>query len=422
LIEPKSFPTVIATAAIVLSPALMLSMKGGTGYCFFIVLALSLWHLGRRESRHQAARLWHTHRWFLASLFGLPCIVLFQILVTRTGTFPSLDPLLRLPLAVPIFFFLVSLPSRRLRLVQWGFAAGALAVGGWAVYAAFHPEVWGEPTRLGNSFTNPIPFGDTALLLGFLAIASIRHSNTGVHPAEVLIKLAALAGGLFASYLSGTRGGWIAIPVLLAFTVAGRGWFTGRGVRVALVAIVAACAVAAASTDSIRTRFTAVAADLQKFHEGNGDTSTGARLELWQASTRLYTEHPVLGVGRGSLAKALGALSAHGEAPGYIVNDRAHNDFFSILAEMGTVGVGALLLLYGATFTTFWRYRRSTDSETVTAAYLGLLVVGATILFGMTIDVLTLVMNIAFFSLTIVTLLAWIESRKREIHQTNGRR
>ncbi|MFC0400811.1 O-antigen ligase family protein [Paraburkholderia rhizosphaerae] len=394
-------------------------MKGGTGYCFFIVLALSLLHLGNREYRIQAARLWREHRWFLASLFGLPCIVLFQILVMRTGTFPSLDPLLRLPLAIPSFFFLASMQSRQLRMVQWGFAAGALAAGAWSIYALSHPAVWTDGTRLGNSFTNPIPFGDTALLLGFLSIASLRRADTRGHPVEIAIKFAALVGGLFASYLSGTRGGWIAIPVLLWFTVSGRHWLAARSVRIVLIAAIVGGATGAVSTHDIRARFTAIATDLQKMREGNADTSTGARLELWRASALLYTRHPVLGVGRGSLAKSLGALSAHGEAPNYIVNDRAHNDFFSILAEMGTVGVAALLLLYSATFMMFWRLRRNADPEIATAAYLGLLIVSATILFGMTIDVFTLVMNVAFFALTIVTLLAWIEARKREIAQSD---
>ncbi len=398
-----------------LSPALMLSIKGGTGYCFFMVLTLSLIHLRCQGNRREAARLWRAHRWFLMSLLGLPCLVLFQILVTRTGKFPDLDPLLRLALSIPCFFFLASLPSRQLRLVQWGFVAGALATGAWAIYATFHPEVWYGPGRLGNSFTNPIPFGDTALLLAFLSITSIRRTETPVQLAEVAIKLIALIGGMYASYLSGSRGGWIALPLLLWFAIAGEHWLADRRARFVLAAVLVGCAIAATSTHGVRTRLAAISADLQEMSEGNSKTSTGARLDLWRASVRLYSAHPVLGVGRGSLEHALGTLAARGEVPRFVVNGRAHSEFFSVLAEMGSLGVAALLTLYGATFATFWRARRSADPETVAAAYLGLSLVGSTILYGLTIDVLTLVMNAAFFGLTSVTLLAWIEARGKEL-------
>src|SRR6185437_11715917 len=85
-----------------------------------------------------------------------------------------------------------------------------------------------------------------------------------------------------------------------------------------------------------------------------------------------------------------------------------------------TFGVAALLLLYVGTFRPFWRSRLSADGEIATASYLGLAVVGSTIIFGLTIDALTLVMSAAFFALTVATLLAWIEARKREIGEVDN--
>ena len=404
----------VATAAIVLSPTLIVSMKGGTGYCFFVVLALSLAYLGKPEHRRRAAELVRAHRWFALGLLGLPCIVLFQILVLRTGTFPALDPLLRLALAVPSFCFLATLPSRQLRLVQWGFVLGALGTGAWAVYATQHPAVWMSPGRLGNSFTNPIPFGDTALLLGFLSIASAKRGGS-TNVVEWVIRVAALLAGGYASYLSGTRGGWVAVPMLAWAAVNRRHWLANARSRVAIGCAVLVCVAVLAGTSVVRERVDAIGADVQHMNHGNMDTSLGARLDLWRASALLCAQHPVLGVGRGSLEGALRALARRGEVPPVIVNGRAHSEFFSVLAEMGTVGVAALLLLYSATFLPFWHSRKHADPDIVTASYLGIALVGSTILFGLTIDVLTLVMNAAFFALTAVTLLAWIEARKREL-------
>src|ERR1700738_2709777 len=91
----------VATADIVVSPALMLAMKGGTGYCYFVVFALSLIYLCNAANRRRAADLFREHKLFVLGLVGMPCVVLFQILVVRTGTFTELEPCLRLGVACP---------------------------------------------------------------------------------------------------------------------------------------------------------------------------------------------------------------------------------------------------------------------------------------------------------------------------------
>jgi O-antigen ligase len=138
---------------------------------------------------------------------------------------------------------------------------------------------------------------------------------------------------------------------------------------------------------------------------------------LWRASLQLFTEHPVLGVGKGHLEPALIVLADRGKTPRVIANEHAHNEFFSMLAEVGAAGTMSLILLYVGTFQSFWRERKHEDTTISTAAYLGLALVGSTIIFGLTIDVLPIVMNAAFFALTSATLLATISSRKRELGQ-----
>jgi O-antigen ligase len=404
----------VATAALTLAPALMLTLRGGTGYCLFLVLACSLVHLASDAGhRREAAALCRRYPLLLAGLAALPLLAVLQAGALRTGAWPAVDPLLRLLLAIPCFTLLATLPSRRLRLVQWGFVAGALAAGAWAGYATVTPTAWTMPGRLGNHFTNPIPFGDTALLLGFLAVASLSRTSMP-SPAEVGIKVIALLGGVYASFLSGSRGGWIAIPLLVWAALAGRRVLRRARARLAVLALLVACIVALAAMPTVRDRVEALNTDLQLLNEGDGLTSTGMRLELWRASLHLWLTHPVLGVGRGSLQGALDGLAAQGLTSRAIVNPHAHNDFFSVLAEMGVIGVGALALLYAGAWTYFWRERHCADPDTATAAWLGLSLTGATILFGLSIDVLTLVMNTAFYALTATTLLAWMEARRRE--------
>lgn len=405
---------IVATAALALSPALMLSMRGGTGYCFFVVLALSLVYLCDGAHRASAAELYRRNRLWVWAMLAMPLVVVFQIAVLRTGTFPALDPLLRLALVVPSFFFLSSLESRQLKYVGWGCVVGALLAGGWTLYQIAHPNVAYGAARVGNTFTNPIPFGDTALILGFLAFGAMIR-NGAVKWFEVAIRVLALLAGCYASYASGARGGWLALPFLVWAAVTGRHWFLKA--RWPILGFLIVCVVAVGSTSVVRTRILAFGSDLQALQRGDSDTSTGTRLDLWRAAVKLYVREPVFGVGRGRLEPATRSLVASGDGPSLIINGRAHSEFFSVLAEMGTVGVLALFSLYAGTFLPFWRERHNRDGEIATAAYLGMMLVGSTVIFGLTIDVLTLVMNAAFFALTGATLLAWIESRKRELRE-----
>lgn len=403
---------IVATAALALSPALMLSLRGGTGYCFFVIFALSFVYLGNAEHRARAAQVYRRHRLWVWAMLGMPLVVLFQIVVLRTGTFPALDPLLRLALVVPGLFLLSSLESRQLRYVGWGCVAGGLWAAAWTLYQVTHPNVAYGAERVGNSFTNPIPFGDTALILGFLGFGALSRDGSAKWP-EATIRTLALLGGCYASYASGARGGWLAVPFLVWAAISGRHWFVKARLPVLCVLIVALAAVA--STNGVRTRISAIGSDFHALQHGDSDTSTGTRLDLWRAAARLYAQDPVFGVGRGHLESAMRSLVAKGEGPEEIINGRAHSEFFSVLAEMGTVGVFALLSLYAGTFLPFWRERRNQDAQIATAAYLGMMLSGTTVICGLTIDVLTLVMNTAFFALTSATLLAWIEARKREL-------
>jgi O-antigen ligase len=150
-------------------------------------------------------------------------------------------------------------------------------------------------------------------------------------------------------------------------------------------------------------------------HKGEDYTATGLRLQLYDASRMIFERHPVWGVGKGHLVDELGVMAKRGEVKAEIVNERAHSDFFSTLAEMGAVGVICLLLLYYGMAVYFWRHRHASDPTIRAASYAGLAVATSTVIFGLTIDVLVPIMVTVLLALLVATLLAVIDSRKREL-------
>ncbi|QBQ98100.1 O-antigen ligase family protein [Paraburkholderia pallida] len=403
----------IVTLLLLLGPATNLVWRGGTGYCFFLLLAFALYgaYAYRKDSTYFAP--WREYRWYTAAMLAPLAVVVVQQLLLGYWAPHQFDALSRLTLALPIFLLLARLPSRRLTVLGWGCALGALAASAWVIVDR-PPGGWSDTERLSNYYTNAIPFGDTALLFAFLAVFTFGWDRK-LRPLALVVKLAALVAGGFVSYLSGTRGGWIAVPVFALLLGVQYGWFSHWKRVVVTLALLAVAAGALFSTSGIRHRVAEAGSDFALMQRGDKDTSVGLRLQLWNASVTLFERHPVYGVGKGHLEQALGELAQHGEASQQIVNERAHSDFFSAIAEMGAVGAATLLLLYFGTSIYFWRACRAADTVIRTAGCSGLAVSFSTILFGLTIDVLVPIQVVVLIALLTATFLAVIVSRKREL-------
>lgn len=403
----------LSTALLFFAPAVNLVWRGGTGYCFFAILALALGAaVANRRMPGYFSGL-RTYRWFTIGMLAFVVAIAVQQTLFGYWLPRQFDALSRFVLALPVFLLLRQLPSRHLRVIGWGCAAGALAVGAWALMDQ-PPGGWTDANRLNNSYTNAIPFGDTALLLGFLSVFTLgwdKPRNGFVFG----LRLLAMVGGGYASYLSGSRGGWLAVPVFVVLLGMQYQWYTHKKRLLITTLAIVIAAGALLSTERIQKRLGEVTNDVSMMHQGEDYTSVGLRFQLWNASGLIFMHHPAFGVGKGRLVDELGLLAKRGEVKTEIVNERAHSDFFSTLAEMGAIGVMCLLLFYYGISVYFWRHRLSSDPAIRAASYAGLAVATSTVIFGLTIDVLVPIMVTVLLALLVATFLAVIDSRKREL-------
>ncbi|MDR5812864.1 MULTISPECIES: O-antigen ligase family protein [unclassified Caballeronia] len=419
----KNLRYVIASM-VLLAPASTLVVRGGTGYCFFVLLAIALFAGFSRAFRLKGSLLVRAYPWYTVAMLGF--MVYLPLQQATDGYFlpREFDGMSRFTLSLPIFLLLVNLPIRHLKAFGWGCALGAIGAGAWAVDSSIHMTV-NDINRLGNTFTNPIPYGNTALLLGFLSAMTIRwddYPNALVRRLGIAVKLLGLAGGVYASYLSGTRGGWLAIPLFLALCSLNFGWVKHAKHWLVALLVVALAMAALFASPLGRERVLATQSDVTQLAEGStAYSSIGARLLLWRASIHLFEAHPLTGVGKGHLESSLRDLAKQGEVPAYIVNQRAHSEFFSTIAELGALGVVCLGLLYAGPLLYFVRYRRSPHRDVSTAAYCGMAVSGSVIIFGLSIDVFTVVMSTALIALIWAVLLAVITHDTREPRGKPGR-
>ncbi|HYD79484.1 MAG TPA: O-antigen ligase family protein [Paucimonas sp.] len=276
-----------------------------------------------------------------------------------------------------------------------GVFAGAA---GAAIFAAYQRFGLGMPRAEG--FHMPIMFGDIALVLGLMALASIeRFVGTRL---AMLPYLAFLAGAA-ASVLSGSRGGWIAL--LFSFVPL---YSYGRPAmkrRIAVLVAVSAVLFAAGyfiPETNIRQRVAEAANDISLYREsGHANSPVGSRFEMWQAAWTMFSEHPLLGVGRANFHEALNQLIARGEtSPAVGIYHHAHNEMLNALATQGLLGGFALLFIYAAPLAFFIRCLRRDDTAKP-FALAGLLLVLSFIDFGLSQVLFAHHLGTAFYALSV---------------------
>ncbi|XKH61536.1 O-antigen ligase family protein [Halomonas sediminis] len=265
---------------------------------------------------------------------------------------------------------------------------GALGAGSIALYERL---IIGH-ARAANGM-NAIPFGNLSLLLGGLSFIGALWCMRGAkiqHKSLLALTLVAGLAGMLGSLLSGTRGGWIAAPLLL--------WVIYRAARevlslaclhrLAAGMLVLLIAVVVVPQSGVRDRVALAVSNVEAYWTQDvRGTSVGLRLEMWRAGGSLFVERPWLGWGEGALEVARDKLVAEGRLhPGISQHDQLHSDLIDTAARRGSLGLLSLLLLYGVPIGLFWKHLRApgAGAEIRLLAAAGMMVPVAFIDFGLT--------------------------------------
>ncbi len=232
-----------------------------------------------------------------------------------------------------IIFTAIRKPSQAIGFVA-AFVAGATLNALYGIlFAPSDPET---ASRLSSSITNPNELASVlvaALVLSFGLAAALKDVP--------LARLGALCAGALCTagiFLTGSRGGLVALAVALAaFLVVGARW---RG-RLALVVV----AVVIAGVGY----FNYVASSEIRSHVSSVGSGTG-RLDLWTVGWRMVEDEPLQGVGAGNFpVSSVHYLLQPGaiERADYIVGAPkvVHNTYLQLWTELGLVGLILFVLM-----------------------------------------------------------------------------
>lgn len=211
--------------------------------------------------------------------------------------------------------------------------------------------------RAGGEWLNAIQFADSAMLLGFLALAGAWVPGTKYRWVYLLGPLF----GIAATVLAGTRGAMLAIPLLgmlaIVFAVLGA---RDRRKAVAGAVAVAAAVVLIAVLPLLYAALTPNASPLEKqlarsssviqaiddaAKLGKNEHSTHVRVEFAMAGAKAFAAAPVFGYGWSNMVEAVVPYAPEDfrdELAGY---GHLHNDFLNAALSAGLIGIVSYIAL-----------------------------------------------------------------------------
>ncbi|HKB59443.1 MAG TPA: O-antigen ligase family protein [Gallionellaceae bacterium] len=389
-------------------PILLFTVRGGMNGAFFLIAAsaLVLLALNRAPGDYRFDRS--------VVLFGAVTsagvlVVLASQLYHHDVSGRYFDSNARFLLAAPMLVVLRQVDMRTLSLLQYAFPLGAIAAF-LMVMATNHQLAIGVHT----SFMNHIHLGDLALMAGMLSILSVNGFGNDTAAAKG-VKVAGLCAGIAVSVLSGARGGWVAVPLVVAIALYARDRkkFVPKFL-LALLSVGLVILLAYLFVGPIHHRLWMIYSDLANFSAGHEDTSIGIRFQLWRAALHLFAEHPLLGVGANGFGEAMDGLAASGFLTPLAASfgkAEVHSELLAQMVRFGVPGLCFILALYFVPFYMFAREAVSPDRFRKTAAVMGMSVTLGFFVFGLTVETFDLKMTAAFYSLTIAALLAIATNR-----------
>ena len=308
-----------------------------------------------------------------------------------------------------LLFWVLLVPGKKLKHIQWSLALGALFCA-----ITLHIETAGGSERPLFLFGVPlIPFGNIAMMMGILALFSIGWND---HREKAAIAFKLLAGGaaLYGSYLSQTRGGWLALPlfVVIAFAV-----FQHLSPRRKLVLVLLPLALICSAyffSDTVQRRVAEAGRDIDQYFSGqNKNTSVGLRLQLWEGAWVLFKENPMSGIGREQYpAAAQQLMQRQVITPDAALQPHSHSDLLFHMVTLGIFGLLAMLSLYLVPAFYFLRDIRHMDRETRTIAGMGLVLSLGFFVFGLTDVMFYWRVSYTFYAMLLAVLCACLVKRK----------
>ncbi|WP_243585039.1 O-antigen ligase family protein [Haemophilus parainfluenzae] len=229
--------------------------------------------------------------------------------------------------------------------------------------------------------------GDISMSLGILSLIIALYAYQKREGKLTVLSVIGGLCGIVGSLLSTARGGWIALPLLLIIilwiyrhSLSKRFFLTFFG-----IIAVASVGISQMPNNRIMERINVAQKDIQLYlDKNNGNTSLGARFEMWKSAIAMAKEKPLFGWGIQGATEKRKQETKEKIATGNIGQfTHAHNQYLDDLSKRGIVGLLALLAVLFIPLRTFMKNLKTANNEIKLIATLGVAHILSVMVYGL---------------------------------------
>ena len=269
-----------------------------------------------------------------------------------------------------------------------------------------HPNLnWGVD-RISTQALDPLDFGSLSLTFGLLSLASIKvHKKYST--LLTLYKLIGFCAGLYLSIASGSRTGWLALPVVallwIYFEQTKFRMFTKFTFFLGLIFLVLSTYFFSAT---VHQRTVAAANEVINYHwdTPNVETSVGARISFARMAIFLLEKKPLSGWGDGGFETVINDPALNFSATTtkrLALNAGFHNDITANMVRSGIWGLIATLALFLVPAIFFMRNMLSCHKNQSNVAFLAMTFLICQFTSSLSMEIFNLRYSASFYGLMI---------------------
>lgn len=398
----------IFLACLAIFPLFFLSLDGWMSGIFFFSSALAIYILMRDKIQEtQIIPDYLSRPWvflIMAALASPLAAIFLGQLFRQNFSWPYYDSPSRLLLSILIFLVITHKRINAFKLFEYSIPA-ALFIS-LASIMIKPGSVW-EATRVTTYFVDPLTFGSISLTFGLASLASINLLKTD-NLIFKLYKLAGFATGIYLSILSGSRTGWLALPILFMVWCLSRE-FKHKTIIITLTVIVTLVASAMVYNYSsiVHERVNLAVSEIfaYQWDAVNPDNALAMRISFWRMAIYFFEQNPLGGWGDTSFQILINATDIARFASPYTrefaLNSGFHNEIMTNMVRSGIWGVLSSIAVLFIPLCFFIRQLFSPSILTKKMALFSLFYMICTVVSSMSTEVLNLKFTASFHAMMI---------------------
>ncbi|WP_318461398.1 O-antigen ligase family protein [Photobacterium leiognathi] len=309
-------------------------------------------------------------KWVLSS-FSIYFLTYLASTLYYGGSLSEIDMPSRFVLVLPIFTLLLLYPPK-VNILTLGFIIGSIVAG---IVAIIHIYYFHIPRAFWDAYKHvhpslkgymPIQSGNMAMTLGLISLTISLYYLDQKSWWKFTLSLIAAFLGIYASFLSGSRGGWVFLPIAIVYLAFSNRQFISKKVVVFTIFILSVGLLSLSQNQEVTKRIDSATYDLTQYQAGNEYTSLGIRLELWKSAIYTTEQHPIIGAGYQGREVLREKWAHEGLVNAQVIKNfldsHSHNQFLEDLSVRGVIGLAALLAIFIIPLSIFIKNHRITSS------------------------------------------------------------